>query len=176
ETTDGKLTDADFQEITDHFYNYFQRKLAAAGIDSVAWSTIAGTDFYKTADLIRVGFLPDQTETELHIDGFQNLVNSLQGREREKVEQILFLLEDKKLLKEFFSKYIHNDGVSTYIAEPDDEIFAGMSVIATNYRLGEKKIGSIGILGPNRMNYNKGLSLVEFTSKLLSEMITRMSK
>ncbi|MFN8395891.1 MAG: hypothetical protein U0176_14740 [Bacteroidia bacterium] len=50
ETTDGKLTDADFQEITDHFYNYFQRKLAAAGIDSVAWSTIAGTDFYKTAD------------------------------------------------------------------------------------------------------------------------------
>ncbi len=136
----------------------------------------APTDFYKTADLIRVGFLPDQTETELHIDGFQNLVNSLQGREREKVEQILFLLEDKKLLKEFFSKYIHNDGVSTYIAEPDDEIFAGMSVIATNYRLGEKKIGSIGILGPNRMNYNKGLSLVEFTSKLLSEMITRMSK
>lgn len=50
ETTDGKLTDADFQEITDHFYNYFQRKLYENGIDSVAWSTITAQDFYKTAD------------------------------------------------------------------------------------------------------------------------------
>ena len=50
ETTDGKLTDADFQEITDHFYNYFQRKLHENGIDSMAWRTIAAADFYKTAD------------------------------------------------------------------------------------------------------------------------------
>lgn len=50
ETTDGKLTEADFQEVTDHFYNYFQRKLAENGIDSVAWNTITGTEFYKTAD------------------------------------------------------------------------------------------------------------------------------
>lgn len=50
ETTDGKLTDADFQEITDHFYSYFQRKLQENGIDSVAWGTIANTEFYKTAD------------------------------------------------------------------------------------------------------------------------------
>lgn len=50
ETTDGKLTEADFQEITDHFYSYFQRKLKENGVDSVAWSTITGTEFYKTAD------------------------------------------------------------------------------------------------------------------------------
>lgn len=50
ETTDGKLTEADFQEITDHFYHYFQRKLKENGVDTVAWSTIAGTEFYKTAD------------------------------------------------------------------------------------------------------------------------------
>jgi hypothetical protein len=50
ETTDGKLTDADFQEITDHFYNYFQRKLHENGTDSVAWGTITATDFYTTAD------------------------------------------------------------------------------------------------------------------------------
>jgi hypothetical protein len=47
ETTDGKLTDADFQEITDHFYTYFQKKLQAAGIDTVAWSAIASKDFYQ---------------------------------------------------------------------------------------------------------------------------------
>lgn len=50
ETTDGELTEADFQEITDYFYAYFQKKLKANGIDTVAWSKIISTDFYKDAD------------------------------------------------------------------------------------------------------------------------------
>jgi len=50
ETTDGKLTQEDFQEITDHFYHYFQLKLKEAGADTIAWSTIANTDFYKSGD------------------------------------------------------------------------------------------------------------------------------
>ncbi|HMI78708.1 MAG TPA: hypothetical protein VK484_07935, partial [Ferruginibacter sp.] len=50
ETTDGKLTQEDFQEITDHFYHYFQVKLKEAGVDTVAWSAIAGTDFNKSGD------------------------------------------------------------------------------------------------------------------------------
>jgi hypothetical protein len=50
ETTDGKLTEEDFQEVTDYFYSYFQKKLSANGIDTVAWSTITATDFYKSAD------------------------------------------------------------------------------------------------------------------------------
>ncbi len=50
ETTDGELTAGDFQEVTNKFYNYFQRKLKEAGIDTVSWSTIAGADFYKNSD------------------------------------------------------------------------------------------------------------------------------
>ena len=47
ETTDGELSENDFQEISDYFYSYFQKTLKANGIDTVAWSTIAATDFYK---------------------------------------------------------------------------------------------------------------------------------
>ncbi len=50
ETTDGALTPADFQEVTDHFYGYFQKKLKQAGIDTVAWSAVSATDFYKNAE------------------------------------------------------------------------------------------------------------------------------
>jgi hypothetical protein len=50
ETTDGKLTDADFQEITDYFHGYLQKQLKANGIDTVAWSKIAATEFYKSSD------------------------------------------------------------------------------------------------------------------------------
>jgi len=50
ETTDGELNNQDFQEVTDHFYSYFQQKLKANGVDTVAWSAITATDFYKDAD------------------------------------------------------------------------------------------------------------------------------
>jgi hypothetical protein len=48
QTTDGDLTESDLQEVTDYFYSYFQKKLKASGIDTVGWSTIAATDFYKS--------------------------------------------------------------------------------------------------------------------------------
>lgn len=47
ETTDGELAESDFQEISDYFYSYFQKKLKANNIDTVGWATITATDFYK---------------------------------------------------------------------------------------------------------------------------------
>jgi heat-inducible transcriptional repressor len=116
------------------------------------------------------------SEGDIYVDGLQNLVNNLKGEEADKLDSILSLLEDKRALREIFSKYVNTDGVLTYIGEKDSDMMSGMSIIATNYKLGEKRIGSMGILGVQRMNYNKALPLVEFTSKLVSEMITRISK
>lgn len=56
ETTDGELTDADYQEITDHLYYYLQQKLKENGIDTVAWSAVTATNFYKD------GKEPDETK------------------------------------------------------------------------------------------------------------------
>lgn len=50
ETTDGELSDTDFQEVTDYFYSYFQKKLKANGIDTIAWSEIVAKDFYKSGE------------------------------------------------------------------------------------------------------------------------------
>jgi hypothetical protein len=61
ETTDGKLTDEDFQEITDHFYVYFQQKLKASGIVTVDWNAITATDFY--ADGVEKPAAKPDTET-----------------------------------------------------------------------------------------------------------------
>jgi hypothetical protein len=48
ETTDGELTAEDFQELTDYFYGYMQKKMKEAGIDTVAWRAVTATDFYKS--------------------------------------------------------------------------------------------------------------------------------
>lgn len=48
ETTDGELTTADFQEISDSFYTYFQNKLKTNNIQTVDWAVITATEFYKS--------------------------------------------------------------------------------------------------------------------------------
>ncbi|HWA33837.1 MAG TPA: hypothetical protein VG737_06895 [Cyclobacteriaceae bacterium] len=51
EFTDGDMTKEEYQEITDYFYSYFQKKLKAAGIDTVGWAAVTATEFYqKSAD------------------------------------------------------------------------------------------------------------------------------
>lgn len=47
ETTDRALSEGDFQEITDYFYAYLQKKLKEANIDTVGWDAITSKDFYK---------------------------------------------------------------------------------------------------------------------------------
>lgn len=47
ETTDGELTTADFQEISDSFYAYFQNRLQTNNIQTVDWSVITASEFYK---------------------------------------------------------------------------------------------------------------------------------
>ncbi|HYE54687.1 MAG TPA: hypothetical protein VD996_07585 [Chitinophagaceae bacterium] len=47
ETTDGELTEQDYQELADNFYKYFNQKLQAAGVSTVDWNTITNTTFYK---------------------------------------------------------------------------------------------------------------------------------
>jgi hypothetical protein len=50
QTSDGDLTENDFQEVTNHFYSYFQKQLKSNGIDTIGWNAISATDFYKNID------------------------------------------------------------------------------------------------------------------------------
>jgi hypothetical protein len=47
ETADGELSASDYQEITHYFYYYLQKKLKESGIDTVAWSAVSNTEFFK---------------------------------------------------------------------------------------------------------------------------------
>ncbi|MBM9500075.1 heat-inducible transcription repressor HrcA [Leptospira sp. 201903071] len=132
-------------------------------------------DFTRIAPLISSAMTPDNSEVTLYIDGFKNLYSNFRDEE-EQLSQVLSLLDDQGFLRGFFSGHIDQDGVYTIIGKDGDQFMSGVSIITSNYKMGEKKIGALGIIGPQRMDYNKALPLVDFTSKLVSEMVTRISK
>ncbi|PJZ71589.1 heat-inducible transcription repressor HrcA [Leptospira perolatii] len=132
-------------------------------------------DFYKVSDVIAAAMTPDNSEVSLYIDGLKNLYGRFRDEEKQ-LNQVLSLLDDKRLLREFFGEHIDHEGVITVIGKEGDGLMDGVAIITSNYRMGEKRIGTMGIIGPQRMDYNRALPLVDFTSKLVSEMITRISR
>ncbi len=133
-------------------------------------------EFYDIAEILITAFDSDDSGENLYIDGLKNLCNNFKDNESDTLENVLSLLDTKSSLKNFFSQYTHTDGVYTFIGEKEDEQMCGVSIVASSYRMGEKRIGSMGIIGPQRMDYTRALPLVEFTSKLVSEMLTKLSK
>ena len=50
EFSDGDMTEADYREITDHYYNALNKSFEANGISTVKWDVITGTEFYQSAE------------------------------------------------------------------------------------------------------------------------------
>lgn len=133
-------------------------------------------DFYHLAGVLSMALQVDNTtDDNIYIDGLKNLVENFK-EDDDYLQNVLTLLEEKNFLKNFFSDYVKQDGIYTIIGKDGDDQLSGVTIIATNYRMGERRIGSMGIIGPQRMNYNKTLPLVEFTSKLVSDMLTKISR
>ena len=134
-------------------------------------------EFFQVVEQILLGMMSEQvgSGSDIYIDGFKNLYNSFRGEES-RLECVMSFLEEKQNIRNFFSGYIDQDGIYTIIGRDDDAHMQGVSIILTNYRMGEKRIGCIGIVGPQYMNYAKALPLVKFTSGLVSEMITKISR
>ncbi len=85
-----------------------------------------------------------------------------------------FLASD--MLQGIVRKTAEQNEMNILIATDDDSHFTGISMVCGSYRMGESTIGSVGVVGPNHMDYWRVMSLVEYVRRLVSNMITKMSR
>jgi heat-inducible transcriptional repressor len=115
----------------------------------------------------------DNTPAGLHIAGADHLLTMPEFADRERLGQLLKMLEDGKILQEFISSD-DQEGLLITIGKENrfDEIMKCSMVTAT-YRVGNVT-GKIGIIGPTRMPYSKLVSVVEYTARSITEVISGM--
>ncbi len=83
------------------------------------------------------------------------------------------VLEEKKLLAELVSAKGIKEGITITIGkEIERGEMQSCSLVTSPYKAGKVR-GTIGIIGPTRMRYSKLASMVEYTAKLLSDMLSR---
>jgi len=97
------------------------------------------------------------------------------NKSKKQLDVVGDLFESRDYLTNIFKRSTSLDDVSVLIDGDRDTRLSGLSIVSASYKMGERKIGSIGIVGPNRMDYTRVISVVEYISMLISGMITRIS-
>jgi heat-inducible transcriptional repressor len=113
---------------------------------------------------------------EVYRDGLTNMLSEPEFSEPDRAKQTLELFEDRVMLDDLLSRTVFESdtpGVHVIIGGEDAwEQLDEISLIIAGYGSKEHAMGAIGLLGPLRMAYDRGVSTVRFVSDLISELIS----
>ncbi|OGC76554.1 MAG: heat-inducible transcription repressor HrcA [candidate division Zixibacteria bacterium RBG_16_50_21] len=109
---------------------------------------------------------------QIHIGGTGNVLKQPEMQNPQKLQSFLQLIEEKKLLTELLSSHHIKEGITITIGtESEKGEMSSFSLVTSTYQAGKVK-GTIGVVGPTRMPYSKLISIVDYTAKALSEILS----
>ncbi len=91
------------------------------------------------------------------------------------IRELFRVIEDKHLLVKLLEKMTAVEGVQVFIGS--ENIIAEireLSIVAATYHDSHRMLGTIGIIGPTRMDYERVIPIVDLTAKTLTQILTEM--
>jgi len=104
---------------------------------------------------------------EIYTSGANNIFRYPELADHEKASDIINTFEEKKQLEKLVSERLTSDsdgknGIQVYIGnEAPVESMKDCSVVTATYELGEGMRGTVGIIGPKRMDYEKVMGTIK---------------
>ncbi|NLN69910.1 MAG: heat-inducible transcription repressor HrcA [Chloroflexi bacterium] len=115
---------------------------------------------------------------EIYLDGMTNVLSEPEFAESDEARQALYILQERSLLENLIASTMTNTdvgGIQVLIGgEGTWEELRQCSVILARYGDPESLTGSIGVLGPIRMPYDRAISTVQFVANVLSDLVSEM--
>jgi len=117
---------------------------------------------------------PEDSISEIYLDGTANLIRTPEFSDINRLRTLLETIEQKNRLAFLLSQCIKNDteevritiGAENALPEIED-----CTLITSRYIVDEKTQGSLGILGPTRMEYGRAISLVDYVARLFGQVL-----
>ena len=108
-------------------------------------------------------------EESVHLEGASRLLELPEFSSLEVAKNFLNILDEKDLMADMLSTGLAKD-INVYIGEENEqEMLKDYSIVTFKHRIGNKDLGTIGIIGPKRMDYAKVISVMKYISKKLNQ-------
>ncbi len=111
-------------------------------------------------------------DTDIFIEGRTNILNEPEFCNISRMTDLFRAFEEKATLVKLLDKLIEAKGVQIAIgSESQVQEMEGCSLVTATYGCAGRVWGALGVIGPRRMNYSRVIPLVDYTAKLLSEVL-----
>jgi len=117
-----------------------------------------------------------QTE-KLVITGAKNVIKQPEFEDFQKFQSVIELIEDKDIIIHIMEKSNDADPNQVFVSigsENQIEELQEYSFVSKDYKLGDI-YGTLGIIGPKRMEYSKIVAIVDYMAKMLSKVLTNIN-
>lgn len=127
----------------------------------------------NVVDAIAEGIKADE-DLEIYTSGTNNIFKYPELADQQRASEIINTFEEKQMLTELVQDTLsdeNNTGIQVYIG--DETPISSMkdcSVVTATYELGEGMRGTVGIIGPKRMDYDKVVDALKTITHQLDEL------
>jgi len=115
-----------------------------------------------------------ETEEEVVVSGERNLLSvSDFSSDMGQLRRAFDLFEQKAQLVRLLDVSSKAEGVRIFIGGESQVVpYEDLSVVSANYDVDGKVVGTLGVIGPTRMPYEKMIQIVDITSRLVSNALS----
>ncbi len=117
-------------------------------------------------------FVDTKTEDRVFVTGAKNVIYQPEFEDPEKFQSVIELIEDKDIIIHIMEKKEKgSDDIFISIGKENKDLkLEEYSLITKEYNYGETS-GTLGIIGPKRMEYSKVVAIVDYIAKMLSKVL-----
>ena len=116
--------------------------------------------------------LEDEAEGEVYIEGQTNIIQSPEFADLEKMRALLLAFEEKTKIVKLLDKALSTQGIQIFIgAENEFNEMRDCSVIAAPYAKENFTLGTLGVIGPMRMDYSVIIPIVDYTARIVGQIL-----
>ena len=117
----------------------------------------------------------DIDNPEVFLDGATNIFNYPEFRDIAKAKIFLDVLDEKESLYRILDYPEKGFGIKIKIgSENNMEEIKDCSLIATSYMIKNEMVGSIGVIGPTRMDYSRVVSFLRCVTEKINERFAKL--
>ena len=117
-----------------------------------------------------------EDEEKIYLEGTNKSFELPEFQSLDLAKSFVNILDTKEVMLDILNSGFAED-IKIYIGdENDNEDLKDFSIVTFKHAVGEKDIGTIGIIGPKRMNYSKVISVMKYISKKLNDDLNDKNK
>lgn len=121
-----------------------------------------------------VSGMKENLQDDYVVAGRTNLMDYEDLSDIDKLRQLFNAFNEKRDILGLLDRCMNADGVQIFIgSESGHDVFGDCSVVTAPYQINDSHIGVLGVIGPQRMHYDRVIPVVDITAKLLSAALSK---